>query len=191
MTRILIIEDDAYTQQIIEASICGPDQRIVAVSDGDEAMRLLSQEHFDFVLTDLFHPGLFGLEIVSQIRSDHSLRNIRIGVISGHAHGEMVTEAQRRGADFVLAKPFDPKSLRDMFERINCRGFKKIDIEKPCPCIGIVPKYRFLHETIIGDLSGEIIIVILWRCNACGMFRCERRIVQQGQIPLRLEPPED
>ena len=64
-------------------------------------------------------------------------------------------------------------------------------IEKPCPCIGIGPKYQFLHGTIIGDILGEIIIVILWRCNVCGLFRCERRIVQQGQMPLRLEPPED
>jgi len=191
MTRILIIEDDALTQQIIEASICGPDQRIMAVSDGDEAMILLSQEHFDFVLTDIFHPGLSGLEIVSRIRRDPSLRDISIGVISGHALDEMATDAQRRGADFVLAKPFDPESLRDQFERINRRKFKKVEIEKPCPCIGIEPKYRFLHGTIVGDLSGEIIIVVLWRCNACGMFRCERRIVQQGQIPLRLEPPED
>src|SRR5665213_4492391 len=101
MTRILIIEDDSLTQQIIEASICGPDQRIMAVSDGDEAIILLLQEHFDFVLTDLFHPGLSGLEIIGKIRGDPSLRDIGIGVISGHGYGELATEALRRGADFV------------------------------------------------------------------------------------------
>jgi two-component system chemotaxis response regulator CheY len=191
LIRILIIEDDPYTQRLIEASICGSDRRISVVGDGNDAMRLLSQEHFDFVLTDLFHPGLSGLEIIRRIRRDPSLQGISIGVISGHANGELAAEAHKCGADFVLAKPFDPKNIREKFERINCRSFKNTDIEKPCPCVGVVPKYRFLHGTIIGNLSGEIIIVILWRCNACGMFRCERRIVQQGQIPLRLDLPED
>ena len=124
MTRILIVEDDPPTARLLGAAIVmsTPNCIIEAVGDGKVAMNLLSQKHFDVVITDIFHEGMSGLNILSRIKDAPELQSIRVMVVSGHALGEIAQEAWKRGADFVCAKPFEIRKFQRNLSRLVGRS---------------------------------------------------------------------
>jgi CheY-like chemotaxis protein len=91
--EILIVEDDPEMSRLL-ASLLGAYSsryRIRLASDGEEALALLQSKRPDLVLLDLLIPEPNGHEILAKIRSDESLRNVPIVVVSAKGeHDETV-----------------------------------------------------------------------------------------------------
>jgi CheY-like chemotaxis protein len=69
MPRVLIVDDDAVHRDLADRYLEGlPGLESQAAADGREALRLLGEGVFDLVLTDLYMPGMDGLDLVGKIR---------------------------------------------------------------------------------------------------------------------------
>src|SRR6201988_2912871 len=81
---------------------------VVAVGNGEAAVRKISDIHPDLVLADVFMPVRNGYEVCQYVKSDTSLAHIPVILLVGAFDPLDEQEAQRVGADGVLKKPFVP-----------------------------------------------------------------------------------
>ena len=70
---LLVVEDDPVQRQYITDLMAPTNTRTIAVSNGDEALALLTQERFDCVVLDLGLPGLSGWRVIEELQANKAL----------------------------------------------------------------------------------------------------------------------
>ncbi len=118
MPHILIVEDSPTMRSFLTSSLeelDGP-VKITEVESGFEALRYLPREQYDLIVTDINMPDINGLELVSFVKSNSSYRDIPLIIVSTESSERDRDKGLRLGADAYLAKPFDPKALREVAE---------------------------------------------------------------------------
>jgi CheY-like chemotaxis protein len=90
---------------------------VVAVSDGDEALRVLEEQRPDILLADVWMPGASGYELCERVKGDERLRHTPVVLLVGAFEPFNEAEARRVGADTVLTKPF--QSIRDLVSKVG------------------------------------------------------------------------
>jgi len=106
----LLLADDSVTiQRVIELTFADEDVRVVAVSDGGEAIAMLDRTPPDIVLADVGMPGQNGYEVARHIKTSPRLAHIPILLLTGAFEPIDQVRAAEVGCDGVLAKPFEPQ----------------------------------------------------------------------------------
>ena len=72
--KILIAEDEKPLAHALDLKLSHEGFAITATGSGEEALGLLSKEHFDLVLTDLIIPGVDGFKVLETIQ-DKKMKN--------------------------------------------------------------------------------------------------------------------
>ena len=110
MPQTLLLADDSLTiQRVIELTFAGEDIKVVAVSDGDQAIARLDTEPPDIVLADVGMPGRSGYDVAQHVKQSPSLAHIPVVLLTGAFEPVDQVKAAAVGCDAVLAKPFDPQ----------------------------------------------------------------------------------
>lgn len=127
--KFLIVDDFSIMRRIVSGLIkeCGF-TNIKEAEDGDVALTMLKREHFDFVVTDWNMPRMQGIDLLREIRSDESLKNIPVLMVTAEAKKENIIQAAQAGADGYIVKPFTKATLYEKLERIFSK--KNLDISK-------------------------------------------------------------
>src|ERR1051325_8448086 len=81
---------------------------VVAVGNGEAAVRKIADVRPDLVLADVFMPVRNGYEVCQFVKMDSALSHIPVILLVGAFDPLDEQEAQRVGADGVLKKPFIP-----------------------------------------------------------------------------------
>ena len=80
----LLLADDSVTiQRVIELTFANEDIRVVAVSDGAQAVRWIDLERPDIVLADVSMPQVDGYGVSSHVKQSASLRSIPVLLLTG------------------------------------------------------------------------------------------------------------
>ena len=108
--RILVADDNADMREYVER-LLGEAWQVSTVADGEAALQALHTARFDLVLTDVMMPRLDGFGLLRAIRSDESLRNLPVVMLSARAGEEARIEGREAGADDYLTKPFSAREL--------------------------------------------------------------------------------
>jgi two-component system response regulator AtoC len=102
--RILAVDDDEIVREMLVTLLSDEGYAVVPASDGLEAIRLLSLEDFQLVLTDYRMPGADGIEVLQKaLRSNP---DIAVIILTAYATLDAVLKAMREGAYGYLTKPF-------------------------------------------------------------------------------------
>src|SRR5207253_8240127 len=111
VSHTLLLADDSVTiQRVIELTFADEDVKVVAVSDGDQAIeRLEAASPPDIVLADIGMPGKNGYEVAQYIRRSPKLSHIPVVLLTGAFEPVDQERAAEAGCDGVLAKPFEPQ----------------------------------------------------------------------------------
>ena len=112
---ILVCDDDPSLRELVRA-VLGPRYRFVEAADGAEALALAREDRPDLVVLDVMLPGLSGIEVLEELRTDNGLSSIPVVVITAWSHAEL--DAQVAGADRFVSKPFDPDELSTAVEEL-------------------------------------------------------------------------
>ena len=116
--RVLIVDDHAVVREGIR-HVLSTDEGLEVVgeaSDGGEALVLVDRLHPDVVVLDLSMPGISGLEVVAQLRTD--VADTKVLVLSIHDQDEYVLESLRAGAHGYLRKDSSPAEIRSAIRRV-------------------------------------------------------------------------
>ena len=116
MARILVIEDEPDIQQILEYNLREKGHKVFIAGKGEEGLRIAREKRPDLVLLDLMLPDIPGTEICKALKSDPTLRNTQVVMLT--AKGEEIDRVVgfELGADDYVVKPF---SVRELLLRVQ------------------------------------------------------------------------
>ena len=112
---ILVCDDDPSLRELVRA-VLGSRYRFVEAEDGTEALALAAEDRPDLIVLDVMLPGLSGIEVLEELRTNEDLKDIPVVVITAWSHAEI--DAQVAGADRFVSKPFDPDELSAAVEEL-------------------------------------------------------------------------
>lgn len=109
--RILVVDDEKANRELLEAFLMGMGHDVDMASDGPEALAALDCSH-DLVMLDVMMPGINGFEVAQRIRSESSVSDIPICMVTALSDMEQRLRAVECGADDFIAKPIDKAELK-------------------------------------------------------------------------------
>jgi CheY-like chemotaxis protein len=119
--RVLVVDDDRVALAILSGMLRGAGADVDAVGEGKEALDLLRRARFDFLLCDVYMPGMDGFEVIRQARQLAGLPDggVPAAAITAHPSYENRRDAQRAGFQEVVTKPVEPGALVDVVLRLS------------------------------------------------------------------------
>src|SRR5260370_21233669 len=108
VAKIVVADDNSNIQKMVVLALKDQGIDVVAVGNGEAAVRKISDLRPDLVLADVFMPVRNGYEVCQYVKTDASLAHIPVILLVGAFDPLDEQEAQRVGADGVLKKPFVP-----------------------------------------------------------------------------------
>ena len=109
--NILVAEDNAVNQLIIESFLRAQRHAVTIVSNGEEAVRRCSTESFDVVLMDIYMPKMDGLEATRRLKALEAKRAIPVLALTASLMPQDTEEYRRAGMCGYVAKPIDQAAL--------------------------------------------------------------------------------
>ncbi len=113
--RVLVIEDDPAVRAVVLSTALQLDCLCFEATDGSAGLEVARREALDLVVVDLKLPDVDGLEVCRRLREQQPASYLKV-LIAGNASEAELSEALQRGADDVLARPFETRQLRARME---------------------------------------------------------------------------
>ncbi len=111
MQKILIVDDEETTVQLIEFVLRKNHFVPVCAYSGSKAIELAQQEKPDLILLDIMMPGQDGFEVCAQLKKDHRTKDIPVIFLTALGQETDVERGLRTGANGYIIKPFNPTDL--------------------------------------------------------------------------------
>jgi DNA-binding response OmpR family regulator len=105
---ILLVEDENFTRELVSVTLQGAGYRVIAVADGESAVRELDRQYPDLAILDVRLPGMDGWELCQQLRTR---ADVPVIFLTSLRDDEYVVKGLRAGGDDYLVKPFSPLVL--------------------------------------------------------------------------------
>jgi two-component system, chemotaxis family, chemotaxis protein CheY len=106
MPTALVVEDSPTMRQLIVFALNRiRGLNVVEANDGVDALRKLSAQQLDIIVTDINMPIMDGLKLVRRVRSDEALKSIPIIIITTEGAEEDRQRALALGANAYITKP--------------------------------------------------------------------------------------
>jgi two-component system cell cycle response regulator len=113
--RILVVDDERFFQELLRDVLGGAGHQTRVAASGEEALKLLSEEHFDLLVTDVVMPGLDGIGLVREAkRRDPDVEAV---AVTGHDDVRLAVQAMKAGCADFLTKPVDRAELVAVADR--------------------------------------------------------------------------
>lgn len=114
--RILIADDEPNIVLALEFLMKKEGYEVQTVSDGEHALRAIETSSPDLILLDIMMPKLDGYEVCQRIRSNPSMKNIIIIMLTAKGREIEREKGLALGADFYITKPF---STREVVQKVR------------------------------------------------------------------------
>jgi len=115
--RVLVVDDDEPHAEAVAESLERVGYDCVVATSGRDALRLIEEQTFDIVVTDLIMDGVGGLEVLAQAKRE--LPDAEVVILTGHSTVKTAVTAMQAGATTYLTKPLDINELRTVADKVS------------------------------------------------------------------------
>ena len=115
--RVLVVDDDEPHAQAVAESLERVGYECVIATSGRDGIRMIEEQNFDIVLTDLIMDGVGGLEILSKAKRE--LPDAEVVILTGNGTIKTAVTAMQAGATQYLTKPLDISELRTVVDKAS------------------------------------------------------------------------
>lgn len=113
---ILIVDDDEEIMDVLEKILQSLGFSVRSVLGGKEALRILNEMTFTFLLTDMRMPQMNGMEVIKAV--SNGFPDISIIAMTGYSEGYRYIDVLNSGASDFIKKPFESDELEAKIRRI-------------------------------------------------------------------------
>lgn len=126
--KILVIDDEADICEMTKLLLERAGHDVTCTTDSRAAARILKEQAFEVVITDMLMPDKDGLEVMADLRRHHP----EVRIIASSGGGRVSSDsylhiARKSGAHALLSKPFTLKELLSCIEE----AFQTLPVAKP------------------------------------------------------------
>jgi CheY-like chemotaxis protein len=111
MARVLIVDDQAATVDLIGATLRILGHEPISTYNGEQALKVSTQDPPDIILLDMMMPGIDGLETLRRLRRTPGLEEIPVIVVSAGQEFDLEDRIQEAGGAVLLPKPISMDQL--------------------------------------------------------------------------------
>jgi CheY-like chemotaxis protein len=111
---ILIVDDNAHNLKLVRVILAAEQYEVKTAADAEQALMILESFAPQLILMDLQLPGMDGLELTRQLRTDPSRRQIIIIALTAYAMKGDEERALSAGCDGYMSKPIEIDALIKM-----------------------------------------------------------------------------
>lgn len=115
---ILAVDDSGSLRQMVAFSLQAAGYEVVQAVDGRDGLNKAREKTVDLVLTDQNMPVMDGLTLIRSLRDLSAYRQVPILMLTTESSDEMKARGKAAGANGWLVKPFDPKRLVEVVQKV-------------------------------------------------------------------------
>ncbi|CAN5904784.1 sigma-54 dependent transcriptional regulator [soil metagenome] len=115
--RVLFVDDDEPHAEAVAESLERVGYDCVVATTGREGLRLIEEQTFDIIITDLIMDSVGGLEVLT--RAKQELPDAEVIILTGHGTIKTAVTAMQSGATTYLTKPLDINELRAVVDKAS------------------------------------------------------------------------
>jgi pilus assembly protein CpaE len=145
--KILIVDDDIDTLQLVGTMLERQGFKILAANNGEQALLKAASDDPNLIILDVMMPGLDGYEVTRQLRAKANTAHTPILMFSAKAQMDDKIEGFEAGVDDYITKPIHPADL--------IASVKKL-IERPQSGILEMPEDQEIEEIAGADVTAVI-----------------------------------
>jgi len=113
--RVLVVDDDEGHAEAVAESLRRVGYDCTIAASGREGIRLIEEQDFDVVLTDLLMDEVGGLEVLARAKAEQP--EAEVVILTGHHTIKTAVSAMQAGAATYLTKPLDIGELRTVVDK--------------------------------------------------------------------------
>jgi CheY-like chemotaxis protein len=118
MKRILFVEDDDMSRDVISTRLLRSGFALVLAESGKQALALAAAERFDLIILDMSMPVLSGWEVAARLKANAATASIPILALSAHAMSADRKKALDAGCGDFDSKPVNLPRLLGKIEAL-------------------------------------------------------------------------
>lgn len=112
MHRILVVDDDRPTRELIRHQLKSAGYAVETAGSGQRALDMIRKKPFALVLLDVWMPGMDGLEMLARLRDEPS--SPKVVVMTSDDASHTLLRAIRERAYRYIRKPVEPEQLLEL-----------------------------------------------------------------------------
>lgn len=152
--KVLIVEDNPSNRTILQMQFESLGYEVELVANPVEALDLWENGRYGLILTDLWMPGMDGVEFAARIRNrEKALGKHRTPIVAlTAAHTPSYQDrCQQAGMEELLAKPLEMEGVCCLLERYDLKPAKKNRIGGRKENVGILDLYRLSAGQLLNE----------------------------------------
>jgi len=115
--KVLIVDDSTMARNHIKRVLKGLGiENITEADDGANAVPLLDEHFFDFVVTDYNMPKMDGKALLEHIRNSSNQRSLPVLMVTSEGNMGNLAAVEQAGVSGICDKPFDSNTVRAMIQ---------------------------------------------------------------------------
>jgi two-component system response regulator HydG len=115
--RVLVVDDDEPHAAAVAESLERVGYDCVVATSGAEGLKLIEEQVFEIIITDLIMDGVGGLEVLAKAKRE--LPDAEVVILTGHSTIKTAVTAMQAGASTYLTKPLDINELRTKADKAS------------------------------------------------------------------------
>jgi len=126
--RVLVIEDEADIQRLIEMKLKASGFVVLTATDGEEGLATALAERPEIVLCDVGMPKKDGYTVITELRNQLGASTPVILMLTARGQQAEMIQGLSSGADDYIVKPFSPRDLVARIYVAALKSGKKLDL---------------------------------------------------------------
>ena len=114
--KILVVDDEPTICNMMTVFLTQIGYQVRTVNSGEEAIATFNADPPDMVLLDISMPGMRGIDVLQQMKSQKA--NCGIIMLSAYGDDQTIQEAMDMGAYCYIQKPMELMDLKTCLEKL-------------------------------------------------------------------------
>lgn len=107
MGEILLVDDDALSLDLLDQELSDAGYETITAEGGEQALELVKEGDIDLVLLDIMMPRVSGIEVLREVRREHSIADLPVIMVTAKDHSADIVQSLSYGANDYVTKPID------------------------------------------------------------------------------------
>jgi excisionase family DNA binding protein len=115
---VLVVDDDPAVRELVRTNLELEGYAVREAANAHDGLAAVDDDAPDLILLDVMMPQVDGWEMLRRVQERHGIGSIPVIMFSGQLESGAGREAEERGAQAFVGKPFDLRALIDQTKQI-------------------------------------------------------------------------
>ena len=117
--HVLVVDDSPFSRKHIARVLQSLGiEHIDHAQDGVQALEMVSEHYYDFIVTDYNMPRMDGKELLDHIRHNSAQASVPVLMVTSEANENRLAAVQQIGVSAICDKPFQPDTVRSLVRKM-------------------------------------------------------------------------